>query len=796
MASDGSIIIDTRINTEGFGSGAANMKEQFGKLGGVVKKLGVAIGATFAVKKLIDFGKEAINLGSDLQEVENVVDVTFTTLSDKVDQFAKSAAQSAGLSETMAKRYTGTFGAMAKSFQFTEEEAFGMSTALTQLTGDVASFYNISQDEAYTKLKSVFTGETESLKDLGVVMTQSALDAYAMANGFGKTTSAMTEQEKVALRYQFVMNQLSAASGDFIRTSDGWANQVRILKLQFDSLKATIGQGLINLFTPVIKVINILLSKLSTLANSFKAFTELITGKKSGSGNVSSISDGYNEAVAGAENLASSTEDAAQATKDAEKAAKGYLSPLDEINKMSSDESAGGSGTAVTGGSAVDYGSLEEGETIVDKTTKSFSELLAIFQPLKDAWAEYGDEIKQNFKNIGTELKEFGKQVASSTGNWFKNMDWEPLFESVSNLLGSMSPLLQSVGDWLLKIYEEIVLPFFKNVIEKHLPAFINLIASVFSFLSENQWLIEAIGAALVGAFAAGKIAPAIGAIITAVKGIVSIMTGAGGLSGAISAIVKALGGPLTLAIAAAIAIITLLITNWDSVKIWMEKFDKWLSEIFAHDWTKTFGVLGDSINAFMKTSKQHWDSVKQTFNGVITFIKGVFTGNWRQAWEGIKQILAGVWNGMVAVVKAPINGIIGLINGMINAIVSGLNHAIDAINRLHITVPDWVPVFGGESWGVHLSHISTPRIPYLAQGAVIPPNAPFMAMLGDQKNGNNLEMPESLLRRIVREETGGSKGGTQRFIAQINRRVLFDEMITEGKMRQSINGQNPFELA
>ena len=86
---------------------------------------------------------------------------------------------------------------MTKAFGFNEQKAYEMSTALTSLAGDVASFYNISQDEAYTKLKSVFTGETETLKDLGVVMTQSALDAYAMANGFGKTTQEMSEAEKV-----------------------------------------------------------------------------------------------------------------------------------------------------------------------------------------------------------------------------------------------------------------------------------------------------------------------------------------------------------------------------------------------------------------------------------------------------------------------------------------------------------------------------------------------------------------------------------------------------------------------
>lgn len=247
----GQIGLDLVVNQNQF-------KQQMSGIMGMAKKAGTALAAAFAVKKIVDFGKSCIDLGSDLAEVQNVVDVTFPHMADQVDKFAKSAASSYGLSETMAKKYSGTFGSMAKAFGFTEKQALDMGTSLTALTGDVASFYNLNQDEAYTKLKSVFTGETESLKDLGVVMTQTALDSYAMANGFGKTTSQMSEAEKVALRYQFVANQLSAAQGDFARTSGGWANQVRILSLQFDSLKATIGQGLINVLTPVLKVINTL----------------------------------------------------------------------------------------------------------------------------------------------------------------------------------------------------------------------------------------------------------------------------------------------------------------------------------------------------------------------------------------------------------------------------------------------------------------------------------------------------------------------------------------------------------
>ncbi|MFR3071269.1 MAG: hypothetical protein ACLTNH_15405 [Enterocloster sp.] len=313
----GSSTAKVKKQIKGIGTQA---KETSGEIGGTLlpalKKVGIVLAAAFSVKKLVDFGAQCIELGSDLQEVQNVVDVTFPRMSKRVDEFAKNAAASFGLSETMAKKFTGTFGAMAKAFGFGEQAAYEMSTVLTGLAGDVASFYNISQDEAYTKLKSVFTGETESLKDLGIVMTQSALDSYALANGFGKTTAKMSEMEKVALRYKFVQEQLTLASGDFIRTSDGWANQVRVLQLQFDSLKATIGQGLINVLTPVIKVINTIIGKLMSLANAFKSFTDAITGKGSGGG-------GASAAAAGMEALAKSADQASAAAGGQEAPLKG-----------------------------------------------------------------------------------------------------------------------------------------------------------------------------------------------------------------------------------------------------------------------------------------------------------------------------------------------------------------------------------------------------------------------------------------------------------------------------------------
>ena len=497
----GQIGLDLVINKKGY-------DKQLAGITNMAKKAGAALAAAFTVKKIVDFGTQCIELGSDLQEVQNVVDVTFPHMTAQVDNFAKSAATSFGLSETMAKKFTGTFGAMAKAFGFSEKAAYDMGSTLTGLAGDVASFYNISQDEAYTKLKSVFTGETESLKDLGVVMTQSALDAYALANGFGKTTAAMSEAEKVALRYAFVQNQLSAASGDFARTSDSWANQVRILNLQFDSLKATIGQGLINVFTPVIKVINSVIGKLMTLANAFKAFTELLTGKKSPGSQVSSAGAVAEESLSGAagaaNNLAGATTGAGKAAKKAAKEMKALMG-FDQVNKLddtSESDSGGSGGGGGASGSAMDFGSLVEGETVIDKTDVSCSKLAERLKELADLCKKgftigFGDS-KKNIKMITKSLGSIKKSLMDIfTSSEVINAanDWA---DSVALSIGKMAGSVAGVG---VAIVANLTSGIAKSLEEKK--GFIQeKIASLFR-ISAGMWTIQ------------GDLASALGDIIS-----------------------------------------------------------------------------------------------------------------------------------------------------------------------------------------------------------------------------------------------------------------------------------------
>ena len=903
MAADGSVIIDTRMDTTGVQNGVAAIKQSFNGLGSAVKKIGLLIGGAFAVGKLVQFGKECVELGSDLAEVQNVVDVTFTTMSDKVNEFAKNAMTSAGLSETMAKRYVGTFGAMSKSFGFSEAQAYDMSTALTQLTGDVASFYNISQDLAYIKLKSVFTGETETLKDLGVVMTQSALDQYALANGYGKTTSAMTEQEKVALRFAFVQEQLSAASGDFIRTSDSWANQVRVMQLQLQSLKATVGQGLINIFTPVLKVINILLGKLATLANAFKSFTELITGKKSsgqtsgsgaglaGTDAIADTADQYGQAADNAEKLADATNDNAKATKKANKETKNYLSSLDEVHKVTSTgsnssstpSSSGGSGGAGNSGlpssvGNVDYGNLAEGETALDKisdSAKKLADLLKkLWKPFQDAWKKEGKntidaanialsgiaklaksvgkslvevwtngtgttmlttmlKIAQNVlktvgniasgfadawskNNVGTQIiqniadalvvvMQFVEKIAEDTATWAANLDFYPLLESISNLTSTFAPILESIGNVLEWIYNNIVLPMLKWVIEVGLPTVINLVSDLAGFFADHQTIIEAFGAALIGAFAAAKIAGlasriagSITTVASFIKGLIALMTGSSGIMGGIKAIATAIGpgGIFIAAITACIAIGVLLYKNWDKIKEVAGEVWDWIknkTSTFVNAISSSLKNLASKIVTIWDNVKssayQKWTAIWSTVGNLVERIKNGIVEKFTSAKNKVVDIFGGI--------KDTIRKILNKVIGIVNSAIGTVNSAIGGIESAFSFGPWEVPTpFGKKTIGFSATFPRVPTVPYLAKGAVIPPRSEFLAVLGDQKQGNNIEAPEALLRRIVREESGQQSGGDYRFTAQINRRTVFDEIIEEAKLRRDTSGRNPFELA
>ena len=214
---------------------------------------------------LVAAGAAAVNYASDTEEALNKVDVAFGSSAESVKAWSDTTLTSIGLAKGTALDMAALYGDMATSMGFSEEAAADMAKELVNLAGDLASFKNISVDEVNTALKSVFTGETESLKNLGVVMTEVNLENYALSKGLSQTYQSMDQNEKVALRYQYVLDMTKNAQGDFARTTDSTANQIRILQESLKEAAASIGEDLLPIVTPLIQKLGELTQSLSGL---------------------------------------------------------------------------------------------------------------------------------------------------------------------------------------------------------------------------------------------------------------------------------------------------------------------------------------------------------------------------------------------------------------------------------------------------------------------------------------------------------------------------------------------------
>lgn len=227
---------------------------------------------------IVALGTLAVKNASDLQETMNKVDVAFGDSADEVATWGNTTIKQFGIAKGTALDMAALFGDMATGMGMNTTEASKLSTNLTGLAGDLASFKNISIDIAKTALAGVFTGETESLKKLGIIMTQTNLEQYALSQGITKNMDDMTEAEKIQLRYAFVVDRSKNAVGDFARTNDSTANQTRMASETFKELSATFGELLLPIVNQVLEKINTFLSYLMNLDTNTKTVILAVAG--------------------------------------------------------------------------------------------------------------------------------------------------------------------------------------------------------------------------------------------------------------------------------------------------------------------------------------------------------------------------------------------------------------------------------------------------------------------------------------------------------------------------------------
>lgn len=754
--------------------------------------MGKKIAGALSIAAFAKFTKDCIEVGSNVTEVQNVVDTAFGDLSHQADLWASNAMTNFGLSELSAKKYMGVFGQMSNAMGITGQAALDMAEDVTGLTGDVASFYNLSTDEAYTKLKSIWTGETETLKDLGVVMTQTNLDQYALNNGFGKTTAKMTEQEKVMLRYQYVTSALSNATGDFVKTQDSWANQTRILTLRFQQLKASLGKGFIALFTPILRGFNNLLAGLQKVADGFASFVQMVTGAdvSTSMGSISSDIAGIgDDASNAADNVGDIGSAAKKTAKDIEKSLAGF----DQINKLTepTDDSSDSSGS--TGGTSSGIGSVDlvpdvSGSTsnatsaisdFVNKAKKELDKLrkwsVSTFSPsmsrIWDGLTKNTDTAKKNLASAFNDIRALGPPLLNYFNGPFTNylVTWVDTNGSILN------GLFDSFNTVFSDVWNKAAYPILANFVSVGLPMLTDFASQT---LSLNGTIFDTFKASWNSLWSEG-VSPAIESISNVWIGLVNTMAGAW----------NEWGEPIFTGIKAAVKTtgdVFLDIWNnmlqpvWENAldvidRVWSEHLQPllanfldfvgeivtcattiynnfiapvvgFLSELLGPIFIAIFDSIGNKVGVVVGTIADLMNDTITVFKGVIQFIKGVFSGDWEGAWNGIVTAFDGIFSGIADIAKGPINMVIGFINGLITGVQSGINAIVRSVNKLSFKVPNWVPGIGGEDFGFHLPEADFSKIPYLAQGGYVKPNTPQLAMIGDNRHQGEVVAPEDKL--------------------------------------------------
>ena len=417
----------------GYSSSASVATKKSFSLASAIGKVYATYWTLFRAFRLL---RDAIDISSSLTEVENVVRQTFGQYESLINNFAKTSIEKFGMSELSAKQFASRFQAMGTALDIPRGKMADMSIRLTELAGDMASFYDVSQEDIAKSLQSVFSGTTAPMRRYGIDLTQATLKEWALKQGLDANISSMTQAQKAMLRYQYVLAHTTNITGDFARTADTWHNQITMLKENFKALGAVVGGGLINAFKPFIKALNSVLQKVISFAEMVTNALGSIFGWKyeasKGAGisgladDIGSASDGMddlsNAAGSAGKNTGGIAKNAKKAKKEIQQATRAF-DELKVISKQSKDNTSGsgsggsGGGSGAGGSGGGDTGKLVQTDTIFKKFKSDIKDLEGLGESIRDALVNAVGGIE--WDKIYAKASGFGSGLASFLNGLF-----------------------------------------------------------------------------------------------------------------------------------------------------------------------------------------------------------------------------------------------------------------------------------------------------------------------------------------------------------------------------------------
>ncbi len=778
MASfDGSIRIDTKLDSSGFNGGLKSINAGLGGITKALKGVAVAVGIAFGVKAVIDFGRAAVStstkMSNALMGVQSVVEgqgrswsMAKEFLQDYISDGLIPATQAATAYKNLAMRGYSDEQIKQTLIALKDSAAFGRQASLTM-------------GQAVESATEGLKNENSILVDNAGVTKNVSMMWKDYAASIGTTVGNLTKQQKIQAEVNGILEETKFQVGDAAKIADSFSGRVLQLQFSFNNLKIAIGNALTPIISKIIPPIKELVDWLTVLANKFAQISAVLFGKVV---NVNTkTADSAASAAASTEELAGATQTAGDAAEKAGKQAKSALASFDELNVMAEQDTSSSVNSGAAGvGSGISSEVLSEDvgvdTEISPKLLTSLERLKELMEPAIEAAKHLREELERLGGFAWDALKDFYETFLVPVGQWVLGeglprfldiianglalVDWQKINDALHELWEALTPLAINFGEGLLWFLENVLVPLavwaMNNVVPLAIDALtaslrilngvIDALKPLGQWLWENflqpiaewtggiivevlQWIVDKLNsfadwiqnnegivsniAIVVGSFAAAwvlvntamQIWTGIGAIATTITEGFALAVGF--LTSPVGLVVAAIG--------ALIAIIVLLVQNWDTVK------------------TKASEV---------------WQGITELWGELASWFD-------EEVWTPFKNGLKEVGNFFIKI----INGMITGFEGFVNFLIKGINKIIDALNEISFDVPDWVPGIGGKSWGFNLNSVESVklgRVPMLATGAVIPPNQEFLAILGDQKGGRNLEAPESLIRQIMREELAG----------------------------------------
>lgn len=773
-------------------------EDSIDKLKSQLKRLAKTVGAVFGIKKAISFGKESLENAAEVNAANSQMTQTFGQLQGAAEEAMRRVADASGIVQTRLQGVGTSIYAFARTSGMETSQALGMMEEALQVAADSAAYYDRSLEDTSETLKSFLKGNYANDAALGLSATETTRNAAANKL-YGKSFQELSEAQKQLTLLQMVKdaNDLSGATGQAARESEGWENVLGNLKETWKQFTAVLGQPILKVTTAAVQRLTSALASLTEKTQFALNALSSLTGWEFGADSSEAMSDNIAQSV---ENQNALTDAVDETAKAQEKSLAGF----DKINTLSSKTAAaaetGASSSAAPAmavpikaetsdasravedfvtkakpllGEIKDYFGDNFGGTfsyiysgLVDETYELYNTVSGIFEDIKSL----GPPLAEYFQTDFTDLLQTAFSVAGErilglydTFNMVFADIWNlAVFPCLSAFINDGLPIITQFQTESIKslgvLWAEEKKIFDMLWKDAARPA-LSLIASMFADCMKSlksfwdKWghpLFEKIREALrvtgdlVIKLWNKFLKPLFDAVMDAAR-----VLWQEHLRPLLDNILDLVG--------------TLIDAALDIYNKCLAPIVGWIIDFFGPKIAYAIGVMVKAVGNYIGGMIDVLNHIVDVLKGIINFIAGVFTGDWKRAWNGIKQIFKGIWDAMVDIVKLPINLIIDLINGMTGAIEAAVNGIIDNLNELHWEVPDWVPGLGGMEFGFDISNIDIPEIPHLAQGTVVPANyGEFLAVLGDNKREAEVVSPISTIKEAVREAMNGSTGTPQ----------------------------------